>query len=575
MSSGYYYGIICFASLNKNSPIFSFSEFLTGLAFMVIIWTIADVRYGFRVRIAPLPLQEITFPMIGAVGFLTLLTDLCRAEQWLVPQIKYLTQWEWQAFLAGLFLFTFMIWVWFAFIHPPVYGRYNAKRYAQALFQAILKGAHSELSVIADEFARSAKSLLRYATTSKDINELLRRRHADNNAPPSNKKIPEVTAYADDILRLIGDKRFCRAIVESSPGTALAIFRAIEEAEQYGIPQLKTFARNIVNEALVNKDSFLFHETDEYESGLIGYHKPLSQAIFSNHKMVDGIGTLLDQDPSIWGREKWDAVQCRAYCRIVLMTFRDYVEKDNFNHYSVLYRANRCIISSIADLYKINGVTGVSLNDDVLNRLRAVIDFIKKSIEILEEKGVPKHLRLRVREKHGRKSSYDHLANMIFEVIYYASMVRSPDQLCYFVQYDFIWNEIFSSDGLNGMAAKIVKFKVRRLIYDDVTMIKNFTGFKGAKILRFCLNVMGFDVPDRKTYFKDRKALHKAIMSWTKKNYAGLYSYNRQLAEACLPDGMTYDEEKMQLVKTYPAGGLRRETQHVYFSVKSPSSLHD
>jgi hypothetical protein len=536
---------------------------------MVIIWTIADVRYGFRVRIAPLPLQGITFAVIGAIGFLTLLTDLWRAEQWLVPQGNLLTPSEWQAFLAGLFLLTFLIWVWFAFIHPPIYGRYNAKRYAQALFQAILKGAHSELSVIADEFTRSAKSLIRYAT---DMGEL---KNEKDDTPPSKKKIPKVTAYADEILHLIGDKRFCRAIVKSSPGTALEIFREVGETKKYGI-QVKVFAKNIVNEALYDRDSFLFHETEGYESGLIGYHKPLSQAIFSNHKMVVGIGTLLDQDPSIWGREKWDAVQCRAYCRIVLMTFRDYVEKSHYNYpvLSMIDRANHCIINTITDLYKINGVTGIFLNDDVLKRLQAVIEFIKKAIEILEEKGVPKHLRLRVREKHGSKSPYDHLASMIFEVIYYASVVRSPDQLCYFVQHDCIWNELFSSDRLNGVAAKIVKFKVRRLIYDDVNKIKHFTGFKGAKILRFCLNIMGFDVSDMKC-FKDRKALHKAILSWTKKNYAGLYSYNRQLAEACLTDGMTYDEEKMQLVKTYPAGGLRRETQHVYFSVESPSSLHE
>ena len=87
------------------------------------------------------------------------------------------------------------------------------------------------------------------------------------------------------------DKRFCRAIVESSPGTALAIFQEMGETKKYGI-QVETFAKNIVNEALMNRDSFIFHEAEGYESGLIGYHKPLSQAMFSNYMMVENIGTL-------------------------------------------------------------------------------------------------------------------------------------------------------------------------------------------------------------------------------------------------------------------------------------------
>ena len=44
---------------------------------------------------------------------------------------------------------------------------------------------------------------------------------------------------------------------------------------------MNAFAQNIVNVALANKDSFLFHEADEYGSGLIGATKPLSKAIFS------------------------------------------------------------------------------------------------------------------------------------------------------------------------------------------------------------------------------------------------------------------------------------------------------
>ena len=142
---------------------------------MVLAWTIADVRYRFRVRTTPLPLQGVTFSVVAAVGGLTLLTDLWRAEQWLVPRGNLLTPAGWQAFLGGIFLLTFLTWAWFAFIRPPIFGKRNAQRYGQTLYQIILKGSPSELSVIADEVARSANSLIRHATDRGDFKNYRRR----------------------------------------------------------------------------------------------------------------------------------------------------------------------------------------------------------------------------------------------------------------------------------------------------------------------------------------------------------------------------------------------------------------
>ena len=321
MTAEYCYGGLCFVRLSGSTPkFFGFSEFLAGLALMVLAWTIADVRYRFRVRIAPLPLQRITFIVVLAVGMFTLLTDLWRAQQWMVPKGNLVTPAEWQAFLGGVFFVTFLTWAWFAFIRPPVYGRGNAARYAHALYRFILRGSPSELSVIADELISSARSLVRYAS---DMGGVKNYKTKKERTARSSGKPAKAVAYANDILLLIANRRFCRVIVESSPGTALAIFQGIGEIERYGV-QVGVFARNIVTEALANKDSFLFHEESGYQSGLMGYHKPLSRAMFSNYRMVEAIGTLLD--PDIWEKAKWDSAQWKAYCRIALMTFRDYVK---------------------------------------------------------------------------------------------------------------------------------------------------------------------------------------------------------------------------------------------------------
>ncbi|WYX16184.1 hypothetical protein WJ974_06720 [Achromobacter xylosoxidans] len=156
---------VCFIPLDgSGQKFFGFSEFLAGLALMVLAWTIADVRYRFRVQTAPIPLLGVTFSVVAAIGVLALLTDLWRAEQWLVPKGNLLTPASWQALLGGLFLLTYLIWTWFAFIRPPIYGRQNAERFAQTLYRFILKGSPAELAVIADELASSAGALVRHAT---------------------------------------------------------------------------------------------------------------------------------------------------------------------------------------------------------------------------------------------------------------------------------------------------------------------------------------------------------------------------------------------------------------------------
>ena len=420
-----------------------------------------------------------------------------------------------------------------------------------------MKGSPEELAVIADEIAASARALVRHATDSGEIKNYGIEREGEKRREP-----PKVEAYANDLLLLIADKRLCRAIVKSSPGTALAIFQAMGDTRKYGI-QVETFAKNLVNEALANRDSFIYHEAEGYESGLIGYHKPLSQAMFSNYQMVETIGTLLD--PDIWGNAKWDAGQWEAYCRIVLITFQDYVDKQFWNHSFVLYRAKGYIEHAASDAYKLNGIVNVAWDDDVLSRIRVVVKFVERAVEVLDKKGNRKQLHLRIRKKANerpRETFYDYLAKMIFEVIFSASAVTSPSDQCWWVQHNTVWGELFNFDKLSGPAGKVVKFKARRLLYQEIVEMRRFANFKGARILAFCLNVMGLAVR-KGDYDKDSRALQKAVLAWTKKNYVWLHDYNPRVAAACLVDGMTYDAENQRLVKTYPNDGLRLEASYV------------
>lgn len=553
---------ICFVPLNVADPkFFGFSDFWAGLALMVLVWTIADTRYRFRIRTAPIPLQVMTFTVVTVVGFLTLLTDLWRSSEWLVPRGSFISPEEWQGVLGGSLFLTFLVWAWFAFIRPPIYSKYNAGRFAYTLYHFILKGTPIELSIIADELARSIRSLVKHATNHDKYRDI--KSSEPKISPPTHE------AYANDILLLLTDKRFCRAVVQASPVTAQILFQEISKTQKYGI-QVQTFAKNIVNEALLDVNSFLYHESEGYESGFMGYLKPLSQAMFADYRLVETVGTLLEPDFS--NRQEWNASQWKAYCRIVLIVFKSYVDKEFWNHSFVLFKAKGYIEHAARDTYKLNGIADINWGNDILDRLRVIVEFIVDAIKILDSQKVPQRVALRVRGDSGRmppENFYDHLAKMIFEVIFSSSAVKSPRNQCWWVQYNTVWGELFNFGHLDSSAGKIIKFKVRRLLYDEILRMKDFPNIKGAKIIGFCLNVLGLSIKET-DYDKDGKALQKAVLSWVRQNFVWLHNYNPRVAEDCLVDGITYDPANRRLVRTYPEEGLRREPHYVYLNLDPP-----
>lgn len=548
------YGI-CFFQLDANGPkLFSFPEFLAGLALIVLAWTIADVRYKFRVRAAPFPLQKITFCVVALIGTLTLLTDLWRAEEWLVPCGGVITPAAWQAILAGIFLLNFLMWAWFAFIRPPSFGRYNAKQFATVLYRYILTGSSSELAIIADELSYSVRGLIYYAT-DKNKQRLQYGFEGKVKYTPSS-----IEKYANDLLLLIADKRFCRAIVDFAPVTALFIFQEMEKTKKYGV-QVQVFARNIINYALENKNSFLYHEVEGYASGLIGRHKPLSQAIFANSELVDVVGTMLD--PGVHERSEWDSEQWEAYCRVVLMVFRDHVQKRLWESSAALNRAMGYIESAVGDLYRLQAGVPVWQSDEH-RRLKVVMSFISSAVAILDEKGVPHDICLRRRKGFfNHETCYDQIAVMVHEVVRSASTVKLSQDAQWVIQYASVWSEIFGFKGGNSPAWKVVRFKVRRLIYDDVVEMDKLPNFQGARVLALCLNAMMFSVV-RGRSDKGDYALQKAVFRWVKRNYCWLRARNSRVADACLVDGIAYDSKRLRIIKIYSADGLRIKPRYTY-----------
>ncbi|HLX22800.1 MAG TPA: hypothetical protein VKR38_05585, partial [Usitatibacter sp.] len=320
-------GMLCFEPVNipRAFPrIFGFAEFIAALALLVVLYTVVDVRYKFRLMVAPAPLEAVTFRVLVFIGLATLLTEVWWAEAWWLPRACWLTRNTWQMILGVLFFGTFATWIYYAFVGPPTYGKRNAVRFGKSLSQVFMRGEPQELAVIASELMRSADSIVEHASR----------------VPPQPLwgDVPREAAVAHEILFLLGDRKFCRQVVASSPGTAAAFFSALARHPGRQSP-LYAFAMNVSAEAIAQKDSFLYHEDRGIWGGLLGRVKPITYAIYGNYEVLSMFGNFSPLDINYEDREDWDSTQWAAYCRVVLLAFKGYIDPDTGAAPTVISRA--------------------------------------------------------------------------------------------------------------------------------------------------------------------------------------------------------------------------------------------
>ncbi len=556
---------ICFVtpSSGLESSIFGFAEFISALALLVIVYTLTDIRYRFRVAVTPIPLFKSTYILIGFIGFGTLLTDVWFSERWLMPNF-FPNQAIWQGMFGALFLLLVMIWMYYAFIKPPIFCTKNYRKFAHELYKIIVKGSDTELPIIANELARSAEPLVKLSRQNPP-----RRQKDTNKKVEEKRRKPNVGDYAHDILLLIGNRKLCRHIVASSPVTAMVFFEAMATNEKYDLP-IGQFARNISTEAIINKDSILYHEDEGYSSGLVGYLKPFSKAIYGNYRLVESLasnfGSPLDiHHEIVWS---WDASQLEAYSRAVLITLKSYLESGNWTQHSfALYRALKNIENSCSDVYKLNDIPSDYYSTDIFKRLRTAVQFVKDAIDLIGKSQNLPSTTLRVRGDRKYENFYDRIANLMLEIIFSAASVTVPSDKCWTIHYNTVWDEFFGLSS-TGKAWKIIHFKLRRLLYDKILHLEKFPNYKSSKILGFCLNVMGLKITARKGDDREYYPIHKAVLAWTRNNYLRLKSIQPEVANSCLLGSISFDEQGNRLVQTY-AKGLNLEAPKVYLELAS------
>jgi hypothetical protein len=159
---------------------------------------------------------------------------------------------------------------------------------------------------------------------------------------------------------------------------------------------------------------------------------------------------------------------------------------------------------------------------------------------------------------------------MMLKLILNADAIRQSKNLSWMVRHNIVWSHFFEGLGAAGSATRIVRFKLRRKIYDEIVSAEKWPNYRNARLLGFCLHVMGLTVHEASNFGLEYRPLHQAILVWTRRNFAALHRRAPQVLEDCLPANMSYDEDECRLVQTYEVNAMRNAPKQTYFELNPP-----
>ncbi|MDH1628918.1 hypothetical protein [Pseudomonas mosselii] len=506
----------CF-QLDKNAPkFFGFAELLSGLALTLLVWTIADVRYKFRIETAAFKVRNTSIYIVIGLALVVLFTDFWRYSQGWVPRKGPITPEFWQLILGFIFLSVFSVWLIVAFLAPPVFNRRNSGQFLKSMKSRLERGSASELTIIAAELSKSSAHIID---------------HAFGRAEKGSTK---ATDNAKELLKTIATPRFCRIFVENAPTLIIDLFRQIKQTNACG-REIENLTRNILTAALEKHDSFLYIELQHEELGL--KDSPVIQSLCGDLTMISNIKMLLS--PYMSRKTPWALEQWRAYFNLVLEAFATYSQGPCTTNPSSLHLAYRNIRSIYTSLNTDLAIHELRPDDDLYQRLQILGELIEKMADLLERHSTPSPL------------PHTAIAEIILDLMKAASCVRKPRSVARKIQATLVWDAILNSTALRSDAGNVIL----AIVLDQLLRtIKQCPNLQSVQLLGFCLNVLGFAVPrENDDYGSTWRTFQIDLLRWVKANLAGMLKRYPRMASECFVEGMSFDAQHNRLVIRYPA----------------------
>lgn len=538
-----------------SGNVFGLAEYIAALALLLVIMVASDFKFRYRLAVTKRDLRKLSFWSALAIGLALLAIDFWYQNSLPVPAILSNAN-NLKAVIGLIFLVLVFRIIFVGVIRRSKFGKSNAKNFFAETYHFVHEGNSDKIQIMAEELSNTIGSVIKYAS-KLPTKEAENSKHVE---PPAHQ------IYGHQLLLLLADERFCKIVVDKIPSFAL---RCIKEAQRYPGSNLPIFqfARNIGKEFIQNTSSSFYQEDSGYYSGLLGYDRPVSRIIFGSYRFVekcasDG-GSPLEADFRTFSG--YNGQQMEGFSRASLAFLEDYLKVTKGRpdpHSYTLYRMMDAFERSCSQLHTLNGAP-VEYANEAYKKLRVAVDFICEAIKLIEKHAVkPKYFKSKAEH---RDDIFDHIAKLIFDIVFEASSVASPPWTTWTIQHNTIWSQIFGFD--NNSTTNIIAIKLRRLIYDEIRRMDQFANFKGAKIIGYCLNVLGISENfNRKSAKADFYPLQIAAVTWVKVNYQRLLTDHPKVAEACIQGSITYEAKTHRLVRTY-SNATRKEPTRDYLEL--------
>jgi len=538
-------------SSNSNlSDIFGFGEFVSALALLIIVYTTTNNRYKFRLSIVPFPIQKISFIILLFIGIGTLLIEVWFSKKWLIPQ--YISDYIYlQSFFASLFLLIISLWLYYAFINPPIFSKYNYKKFIHEVYRLIINGEYNDLIMISNEIGRSSDNIIKYSSEVKT--EYLKVKKGKVIVKPRKYLIPndEISKTAYHLLLLFANKKFCKEIINTSPITVIRFINSIEKTQRYDVP-IGQFLANISEELILNKNSILYSESEKYSYDLIGNEKYFTKTLYGNFRLLKSVDNLTPYHFDYQLSSSFNSEEYKAFTNTVLITIESYLKNNGvyWNHFIPLNQAFDIIKNSVDEIYKINKLKKFDeiTSNISFKKLEINISFIIDFIKLLEKYPSKRYKCAKYGIKEGISTDiYDELVDIIFEMIFKVSQLKLSKKNIWWIHHNIVWSSIYVFHIENTEVVKLIKQKLRRCLYNKIMNFNKYSNFESALILGFMLNILGLKA-DKNGLYKSWYGFHKLILKWTKYNYFSLLLKREDIAKKCLLGYVKLNRKKTKLI---------------------------
>ncbi|MFG7161969.1 hypothetical protein ACGYU5_15335 [Burkholderia pseudomallei] len=431
--------------------------------------------------------------------------------------------------LSGLVAF---VTVAYSYFQPTKFSPRNAREFAQACHYTLAAGDTDALRALSVEIAWNIGRLVEAASAGVAATYL-------KTQPLEHQKV------AFQLLQMLSDRRFCRVVVESSPGTFVGL---VDELKSHGASGdvAKSFLRELSANAFLSDGSFLAKE-EEYAG--LGHYGMYTRSIYGDYgfatqriELFDGLRSYRAEEVTRGSTER--------YCRAFKTMFEGYFQQKDFHSYPhSLHHAFENLWEVFrAQMWELSGVPEDSAYRTPAYKVASAITHTYGQVFDLIGKNrgnLPTDYEHTHHPVFGDPSVYEVFAKAFFELMEGAAAERGHDDAVRLMLF-----EVFErvKGGFGGAAVPEIQGRVRKLLVDK--MRENMVDGLYPFVTRPLCYLVGIwdskDVPDsdRRIGFMTR-AFHDALHSY----FWSAYLIDSEKALELLADHITFNADTGELVQ--------------------------